>query len=91
MMASMAFGIPAILVSGAVGLILAVVHRRERPLLVMSAAFLLMLLAFAMVIADKISETAFAAWFIGTVAILIFFCVRWFGLQRRATGVANGR
>ena len=84
-MASIGFGFPVIFVSGAVGLVLAVVHQEERPLLVMSAVSLLMLLAVGLVLADKLGGFAFRVWLVSSDAILIFYCVRWFRYSRKRT------
>jgi hypothetical protein len=82
------WGIPLILMGGVLGLILSVVHWREWPLLLMTAVllFTIALGAIAIMVPGAehwFSESAWAAWLCGGLAILIFFCVRWFGFTRR--------
>ena len=85
---AMIFGIPVFLASLPVGLIaivLSVIHRRERPLLAMSAC---VVLAFVVLLAQDASsldvsdQVAFALYNAAAVPMVIL-CVRWFTSARK--------
>jgi hypothetical protein len=83
----MVVGIPvvlAMLVAGLVAVVLSIVEWREWPLVMMSAVSLSLLLIF---IAENewklVSRDIVLAWYVGSIAVLVFLCFRWFAFTRR--------
>lgn len=83
----MVVGIPVALATLAAGLAavaLSIVEWREWPLVTMSAVSASMLLIF---IAEHewelVGRDVALAWYVGSTAVLIFFCARWFAFTRR--------
>ncbi len=93
----MLVGIPvvlAMLAAGIVAVVLSIVEWREWPLPAMSAVSASMLLTLLAEIEWKLIGSSVAlAWYIGSTALLVFFCVRWFAFTRRraAQTPATGR
>ncbi len=79
--AAVMIAFPVILGCGGTGVVLSVICWREWPLLLMSGVFLSLMVAGVMV--EHLNEFIVEMWFIAVIAILIFFCVRWFGFTRR--------
>ncbi|HUF54553.1 MAG TPA: hypothetical protein VMR52_12390 [Dehalococcoidia bacterium] len=83
----MLVGIPVALATLAAGLaavVLSIVEWREWPLVTMSAVSASMLL---FIIAEDewnlVGGDVALAWYVGSTAVLIFFCARWFAFTRR--------
>jgi hypothetical protein len=74
----------ATLAVGLAGVVLAVVQWREWPLLTMSAiSASILLVSLAEDEWKVIGKGVALAWYVGSAAILIFFCARWFAFTRR--------
>ena len=90
----MVVGIPIVMATLAAGLaavVLSVVQWREWPLLAMSTISASILLVF--LAEDKwqlVGKGVALAWYVGSTAVLIFFCARWFIFtRRRASGLSR--
>lgn len=83
----MVVGLPiamATLAIGLAGVVLSLAQWREWPLLTMSAITASILLVFLAEDEWKLVGKGVAlAWYVGSTAVLIFFCARWFAFTRR--------
>jgi hypothetical protein len=83
----MVVGLPiamATLAVGLAGVVLSLAQWREWPLLTMSAITASILLVFLAEDEWKlVGKDVALAWYVGSTAVLILFCARWFAFTRR--------
>ncbi|MFZ1989777.1 MAG: hypothetical protein WAW96_08390, partial [Alphaproteobacteria bacterium] len=83
----MLIGMPvalAMLAAGLVAVVLSIIEWRTWPLVTMSAVVVSMLLMLIAEVEWKlVSEDVSRAWYIGSTALLVFLCARWFAFARK--------